>query len=182
MNVQRPERTEQDLTGLTTAGVSVEALPSTGTDVPGLWIVATKSGTRYVIVVPPEGQPRVNRVASYGWSRNEWRRLHYGVSRHPHQPGEPLAPASVGAEMYIAMGPSAHDYYRSTEIVSITSYPLPALLSVDEIEEYAHAAMRDSTIDLTAAAYAEGRIDDETVAAICAEQGFTLAEVKGRLV
>lgn len=181
MDTQRPDRPEQNLTGLTAAATSVESLPSTGTDVPGLWIVATRSGTRYVIVVPPEGHARVNRVASYGWSRNEWRRLYYGVSRRRERFEEPLVPAEVGARMHVDMGPSHHDYYGSTEVVSILSYPLPALLSVDEVESYAHAATRDSTIGRIAAAYREGRIDDAAFADVREKTGIALAEVQERL-
>lgn len=166
--------------GLTAAATSVESLPSTGTDVPGLWIVATAPGTRYVLVVPPEGQSEVMRVAAYGWSRNSWKPLR-SACRVWEDWDEPRVPVEVGSGMHVQMGPSRDDWYRSTEVASILSYPLPALLSVDEAEAYAHAAMRDSTISLAATAYAEGRIDDQTLTAICAEQGFTLAEVKERL-
>lgn len=167
-------RTAEAAGRLTALGApeSLRALPTTGTSVTGLWVVATESSTRYVIVVPPDGAPRAVRLAYYGYQRGEWRPFRAAYAFPPRN----QKCVRVGAEALVQYTPAYRDYYRSTPVVAIDSYPLPALLALEDVEAVAEQAMWDSVARGLALAVRAGRIPDQAaLAEICARTpGVTL--------
>ena len=147
---------------------SVQALPAVEPAVPGLWVVATASATRYVITVPPEGQPLVTRLAFYGWTF-DWRPL---ISARAYIDDtaveEPLRVAAEALITYVGGGRWA----RTTTVVSIDSYELAALLNRDEVQTFAENLMRRDAAQLVRDAVAAGRITtEEQLVQVCHRVG-----------
>lgn len=158
---------------------SIESMPSVGCDVPGLWVVATETGTRYVIAVPPEGPPRAVRIAFYGHDRCRWRPFH---SARALDDSADVAPVRVGARAVVRFTPHRDDWYRSTAVTAITTYAVPALCTLEEIVHESAGAMREQVVSEIADAARSRSLSFAEVEQLCQETGADLSSVHERLI
>lgn len=105
--------------GAVPAPESVAALPTVSPEEPGVWVVATRSRTRYVIVVQPNEPPSAIRLSYYGYDRNTWRPL---LSAHALEDGADRVPVRVGAPGLFQFTYDPDDWYQSTEVTHIDAY------------------------------------------------------------
>lgn len=120
---------------------SVDALPSTGLEIPFVAVVETASGSHYVIAVPPEGRARSMRLSFYGWA-NFWDGYvgSYALGDARDQP------VTVGLPARFHFSRAGGDYYSSTPVTRIELRHVSAMLSLDEVEALAREAMIESVI------------------------------------
>lgn len=109
--------------GTLPAPESVPALPTVSPEVPGVWVVATRSRTRYVIVVQPDAPPAAIRLSYYGYDRNTWRPL---LAAHALEDGVDRVPVRLGAPGLFQFTYNPDDWYQSTEVTRIDAYGLVA--------------------------------------------------------
>lgn len=83
------------------------------------WVVATRSRTRYVIVVQPDEPPAAIRLSYYGYDRNTWRPL---LSAHALDDEADRVPVRVGAPGLFQFTYNPDDWYQSTEVTHIDAY------------------------------------------------------------
>jgi hypothetical protein len=163
--------------------VSIEALPDVyGETAPGFYVIATENGTRYLILIHPDGPNRAMRVSWYGERHAVWRPFAgawaYSGERWPAEP----VPARVGEMMMVQFSCAPDDYYRSGIVTEILSHALRDALRLEEVEGAARAAMLDTAVALVVEASTAGRIRDTAhLVAVCTETGIDLDEVRRRL-
>lgn len=157
------------------ASTSAQSLPTVEPTVPGVWVIATASATRYVIAVPPEGQPLVSRLAFYGWTF-DW---HLLISACAYIDNASVdEPLRVGEEALISYA-GGGEWVRSTSAVSIDSYELAALFNRDQLQRFAENLMRRDAAQLVRDAVADGRIaTEQELEEVCRRIGIPLDDIK----
>lgn len=155
----------------------VDSLPTTGTNVPGAWVLRTRAGTRYVIAVPPEGYPRSVRIAYYGYDRGVWR---------PYigswVDGWPEKPVHVGTAAHIQFSQHHDDYYRSTPVEGIEEFGPLVATEPNAVADQAAADMRSHTARAVAEVVRSGRLSPgPELDAACTQLGIEAATVSAFL-
>ncbi|MBZ5735344.1 hypothetical protein K8Z61_12640 [Nocardioides sp. TRM66260-LWL] len=153
----------------------VQALPSTHPEEPGLWVVSTKSATRYVIVTPPWGCPLVTRVSYHGPNFT----LTPLIAARAHGVGELVdGPLRTGAEGVITYGESGQQI-RCAEVTAIDSYSRHALLRYDRVRDFAEAMMRRDLVHKIRDAIKAGRITTrQDLERVCLDVGLDIGYVE----
>lgn len=166
-----------------TGTVSIEALPDVyGETTPGLYVIATENGTRYLILVHPDGPNRAIRVSWYGERHAAWRPFAgawaYTGERWPADP----VPARVGEMMMVQFSRELDDYFRSGIVLEIVRHDMRDACRLEEVEAAARTAVLDAAVALVVEAFSSGRIrDDDHLVVVCVETGIDLDEVRRRL-
>ncbi|WP_370246627.1 hypothetical protein [Nocardioides sp.] len=126
----------------------VGSLPSTGTATTGVWTLTTRSGTRYVIVIPPEGRAKAIRLSWYGWYPGQWQEY-----RGSHVHREPDLPVRLGRPARLLIGPNL----ITSPVIAITHHAIGSATDLAALEQRAHTAM----VDDLARRIADGSLNDE---------------------
>lgn len=153
----------------------VQALPGIQPEEPGLWVVSTKSATRYVIVTPPWGCSLVTRVSYRGQTFT----LTPLIAARADGVGELVdGPLRVGAEGVITYGADG-EQIRCAEVTAIDSYILDALLRYDRVRDFAEAMMRRDLVHKIRDAIEAGRITTrQDLERVCLDIGIDIGYVE----
>lgn len=158
---------------------SLTSMPTTGVDVPGVYVIGTESGTRYVLTIPPREPARALRISYYGYDAGAWRPF---KAAHTSADGRPtLDPVQIGRPAWFQFTDVLDDHYRSTTVVSINVYEWPAILAIQELVAHLEGAMRSDVAAALIEAYDAGRCTLDDLAEACRDIGIDFTQLTRHL-